>query len=248
MAKILIATPCYHAEVSLNFMASLLYQTPKLTAVGHTVQFIFTAGDAVNRQRNHLIAEFLKTDCTHLLFVDSDTGFNGEDINRMLAAGVPVVGVNYPKREYFWQQAGGETVGDLRNSLLRGSVVTYADPQAVVSGMVPCAYIGMGVALIDRDVFTVLIHQKRVQPLIAGQHRFFAFEVVNGEDLGEDYNFCNLCRQAGFKVYYDPAATASHMGWHEFKGRPQPAGLASAITQQLAGNGEHQAKQEATNG
>jgi hypothetical protein len=248
MSKILIATPCYHAEVSLNFMASLLYQTPKIVAAGHEVQFIFTAGDAVNRQRNHLVAEFLNTDCSHLLFVDSDTGFNGEDINRMLAAGVPVVGVNYPKREYFWQQAGGETIADMRDSLLRGSVVVYADPQPVVGGMVPCAFMGMGVALIARQVFETIAAKKLVQALKGGQHRHFAFEVSQGEDFGEDYNFCNLCRQAGFTVYYDPAASASHMGWHEFKGRPQPAGIASANPNhnQLAGGGKHQ--EEAQNG
>ena len=225
--KILIATPCYHAEVSLNFMASLLYQTPKIIAAGHSVQFLFTAGDAVNRQRNALVHEFLFTDCTHLLFVDSDTGFNGDDIVRMIGMGVPVVGVNYPKRDYFWTQAQGETIAEMRDSLLKGSVVLFDKPQETVNGAVPCAYIGTGLTLIERRVFEVIADKKLVPALTGMMHRFFAFEVVNGEDLGEDYNFCNLCRAAGFTVYFDPAAQASHMGWHEFKGRPQPAGIAS---------------------
>ena len=244
MSKIFLATPCYHAEVALNYMASVLWQTPRIVAAGHAVQFSFTCGDAVNRQRNTLVNEFLASDATHLLFVDSDTGFRAEDVLRMLAAGVPVVGVNYPKREYFWNQASGGTVGELRNSLLKGSVVTLDGPQEVVNGMVPCAYIGTGLTLIERRVFEVIADKRLVPPMKGMVHRFFSFEVVRGEDLGEDYHFCDLCRAAGFTVYYDPAAQASHMGWHEFKGRPQPAGVAS-INQPTPGN-RH--LQEASNG
>jgi hypothetical protein len=225
--KIFLATPCYHAEVSLNYLASVLWQTPRIVAAGHTVQFSFTCGDAVNRQRNTQVHEFLASDCSDLLFVDSDTGYLGDDVNRMIAANVPVVGVNYPKREYFWNQAAGGTVGELRNSLLKGSVVTLDGPQETVNGMVPCAYIGTGLTLIKRRVFEVIADKKLVPAMKGMMHRFFSFAVVRGEDLGEDYHFCDLCRAAGFTVYYDPAAQASHMGWHEFKGRPQPAGVAS---------------------
>jgi hypothetical protein len=230
MAKVFLATPCYHAEVSLNYMASVLWQTPRIVAAGHEVQFSFTCGDAVNRQRNQLVANFLKTDATHLLFVDSDTGFHGDDVVRMLAADLPIIGVNYPKRDYFWHQAAGGTVGELRDSLLRGSVVVFEDARPLKHDgpvtFLPCAFAGTGLMLIKREVFEAVIAQKLVPALRDGLHRFFAFEVVDGDDLGEDYNFCILCRRAGFEVFYDPTATASHMGWHEFKGRPQPAGHA----------------------
>jgi hypothetical protein len=229
-ARVMIATPCYQPEVSLNYLASVLWQTPKITAAGHTVRFCFTAGDAVNRQRNWLVQQFLESDCTHLLFVDSDTSFQAADVLRMLAADLPVIGVNYPKREYNFAAASGGTVADLRNSIAKGSVVVWDTPRAAVNGMVPCAYAGTGIMLIKRAVFGAIMAHNLVPTIERGMHRFFSFAVINGADLGEDYHFCCLTRQAGFDVYYDPQASATHMGVHEFSGRPQPAATAAYKT------------------
>ena len=231
--RLMLATPCYHPEVCLNYLASVLWQTPIITGAGHAVRFVFTAGDAVNRQRNWLVHQFLKSDCTHLLFVDSDTSFRGADIVRMLAADLPVIGCNYPKREYNFPAAQGGTVAELIDSIAKGSVVTFEPPQPAVRGMIPVAYCGTGLLLIQRSVFERIAALDLVPQIRSNDggtmHRFFSFEVINGDDLGEDYNFCGLCRKAGFQVYYDPAASATHMGDHEFRGHPQPAATAAYV-------------------
>lgn len=50
----------------------------------------------VERARNHIVDEFLKTDCTHLLFVDSDTIPPLDALKRLLAHDKPIMSAITP--------------------------------------------------------------------------------------------------------------------------------------------------------
>jgi hypothetical protein len=200
---------------------------PKITAQV-PVLLKYSIGDAVNRQRNILAEAFLQSDCTHLLFVDSDTGFRGEDVLRWLAADKPVTVCNYPQRYYRWDQlpsllASAPAAGELRDGLLMGSVCLWPNTPAEVSPanpFLPVAYGGTGMMLVRRDVFTAIADQGLVERLRVGW-RFFRFTVTpEGDDRGEDYSFCDLVHAAGFAVYCDLTARANHSGLHLFEGAP----------------------------
>ena len=58
------------------------------------------AGDSlVARARNKLAAEFLASDCTHLLFLDTDLIFTVEQIARLCSHDVQIVAGLYPKKQ-----------------------------------------------------------------------------------------------------------------------------------------------------
>lgn len=56
-------------------------------------------GDGVARSRNQLTAAFLKSDCTHLMWIDCDIIFTPEHIARLVSHDVPIVGGLYPKKQ-----------------------------------------------------------------------------------------------------------------------------------------------------
>jgi hypothetical protein len=99
-AKIFIATPAYEGKVTLNYHVSCLRALRDLPRHGIELMFNSQAGDGlIGRSRAVMVSEFLATDCTHLMFIDSDIGFEPEYINHLLEADQEIVCGLYRKRQ-----------------------------------------------------------------------------------------------------------------------------------------------------
>ena len=243
---IYFATPWYHETCTLNHHLSFVNELKPIYRAGYEVIYQPMVGDAVNRQRNILTALFLSTpNADPIVMVDTDQGYFGEDIVRAVESDLDVVCVNYPKRHYFWTANANGTFknGDeLRDALLEGTVREKKNPERRGS-MLEIDYGGTGVMVIRRRVFEAIIAKGIVPKLNSHKltpeqnkhlHRFFAFTVTGaghtlgaGDDLGEDWSFCDLARLCNFKIWCDTEARSSHCGYHTFAGRPR---LRSEIT------------------
>ncbi|NBO87112.1 MAG: hypothetical protein EBV00_02995, partial [Burkholderiaceae bacterium] len=53
----------------------------------------------IQRGRNALAHQFMKTKCTHLLFIDADIKFDANDIIPMVLADKDIICGIYPKKE-----------------------------------------------------------------------------------------------------------------------------------------------------
>ena len=60
------------------------------------ISFGWSCDPSVERARNVLTANFLASDCTHLLFIDSDIAFTPRDVQRIISHEEEVVGGIYP--------------------------------------------------------------------------------------------------------------------------------------------------------
>lgn len=98
--RVNLAVPNYGSQMRSNFVHSLypLLNGPLAGRCDFAFSEIDHADIAV--ARNYLISHFYynKTDCTHLLMVDTDMGFGADLLVDMLALDRPVVGVLYPRR------------------------------------------------------------------------------------------------------------------------------------------------------
>src|SRR5689334_13146254 len=90
--RVMICTPVYR-ETSWQYTRSLVDTCIAFErlGVGHRAQFVI-GNSNLPRARNELVAEFLATDCTDLLFVDSDMGWRPNDALRLLASEREVIG------------------------------------------------------------------------------------------------------------------------------------------------------------
>ena len=77
-------------------MRSILELWPVLAAAGIDVIWNVTVDSLVTRARNELVARFLRSEATHLFFVDSDIGFTPEQVLEMLRFNEPFVAGVYP--------------------------------------------------------------------------------------------------------------------------------------------------------
>lgn len=173
----------------------------------------FYAGECpVGRSRNALTAEFLKTDCTDLLFVDSDLIFSAEQIERIVLHEAEVVGGCYLLK----------CEGEPRMCWNHKPGVTGPGPD----GLMPVNYIGTGFLRIRRSVFEKMIASfgkdiwydtDNGQAPRERQYDFWRMGIYEYPDgdrrwLSEDWWFCQKCADLGIPVYADCKVMLGHSG------------------------------------
>ena len=84
--SLFIATPMYGGQCAGIFTKS----TNDLSALAMhykiPLKYYYLFNESlVTRARNYCVDEFLRSDCTHMMFIDSDIGFNPNDVITMLA-------------------------------------------------------------------------------------------------------------------------------------------------------------------
>lgn len=204
--KLFIGLPIYQQMPTFfaQCMMALQAQKPLPMAV-HICQ-----GDGVARSRNTLTAEFLRSDCTHLLFIDSDLIFSAEHIARLLTRNVSVVGGFYPKKQ---------------DGKLEWVINTLPNhPPVRPDGLQSVRYVGTGFLCVERSVFVAMAEK---YPEIAYRedygdrlvaHDFWPMGVYRknasdeGRYLSEDWYFCQRWLDMGGEVFADTVTVLKHIG------------------------------------
>jgi hypothetical protein len=165
MAKVFIATPMYGGQCFGYFTQSLMTLQNMLrdNKVDVAMSFLFNES-LIQRARNALAHGFLKTDFTHLMFIDADIRFNPQDVMHMLLADKPIICGIYPKKEINWDQIHKAALAGVPPNELRkysGSFVVnlvgYAgEAQVQIDQPVEIWNGGTGFMLIKREVFEQL--------------------------------------------------------------------------------------------
>ena len=240
MAKLFVSTPMYGGQCTGFYAQSLIQLNNLIKNSGNDCIMSFMFNESlITRARNALAHNFLKTDCSHLMFIDADIRFNPADIPPMIEADKDIICGVYPKKEINWQSVKdaidrGVPVDQLKNHTgsfvvnlveYSGSVtVPINQPVEIWNG-------GTGFMLIKRQVFEQLADKvpsyiNDVTDLSGSIKQdeikeYFATSIEDGTRrlLSEDYHFCNVWRQNGGKVWAAPWAQLSHIGTYCFEGQ-----------------------------
>lgn len=167
-----------------------------------------SVGDGVARSRNQLTADFLRSDCTHLLFIDCDLIFSAEHVKRLLDHDRPLVAGMYPKK----QEGPVEWV-----------INSMPNTAPDANGLQPVRYIGTGFMLIERGVFEKMIKAYPHLEYTADaavtrtEHDFWSMGVYTYPDgskryLSEDWFFCQRWLDLGGTVLADTRTLLKHIG------------------------------------
>jgi hypothetical protein len=238
--KIFVATPMYGGLCVGGYTVGLLNSVQEFMRNGIQMYYGYMMNESlITRARNTLTYDFLDTDATHLMFIDADITFNPEDIVRMVNADKDIICGLYPKKEINWKTVAqavkqGVDYQELPNytgsfvvNLVGGAMETTGninEPMEIDNG-------GTGFMLIRRNVFETLkplvptytndmiliVDKNPVKKII---HEYFATSIdeVSNRLLSEDYHFCKIARQQGYKVYAAPWANLTHSGTYNFSG------------------------------
>jgi hypothetical protein len=115
--KIFVATPCYGGQCFGLYAKACLDLQATCIQYGIECRFSFIFNESlITRARNYLVDEFLRSGCTHLLFIDSDIQYNPQDILALLALDLDIAGGPYPKKSINWS--------NICNAVTRNSIKT----------------------------------------------------------------------------------------------------------------------------
>jgi hypothetical protein len=258
--KLFVATPMYGGMAHGLYLKSCLDLQGIMSRYGVDVKFSFLFNESlITRARNYLVDEFLRSDCTHLLFLDSDIHYNPQDVVALLALDKDVIGGPYPKKSINWNNIAHaarnhpnleprelETlVGEYVFNVVKGtSQFSVTEPLEVME-------IGTGFMLVKREVFDKMAIEYptiRYKPDHVGQAHFdgsryihaYFDTVIDTKDsitgggseryLSEDYMFCQMWRKMGGDIFLCPWMKTQHIGTYAFSGNmPKVAELTGRL-------------------
>jgi hypothetical protein len=166
--KLFLAAPMYGGMCSGMFARSVAELTGLCKQYQIPLQFYFLFNESlITRARNYCVDEFMRSDATHLIFIDSDIAFSARDVIAMMALSVQkpneynVMCGPYPKKTISWEKikqavdmgAADENpnmlenfVGDFVFNPVGKTEIRISEPAEVAEG-------GTGFMLIQRQVF-----------------------------------------------------------------------------------------------
>lgn len=211
--KIFVGIPT-RGTASIDFAASLALSVCALNLAKVEVSLYYHQNSCfVEMSRNKLIAEFLKSDCTHLWLVDDDMGWNADAILKMLAKDKPfVAGIGNMKTD------SGE---DFAVNLL-----SHPDGSTMIEGsgddcLMQAQYVGGAFVLLKREVLEKMIagYPELVSPAVDPEYGFHFFE-SQWKPIWktEDYVFCERWRQLGGQIWCYPNIDFTHLGQKTYRG------------------------------
>jgi hypothetical protein len=231
-----------------------------MSRYGVDVKFSFLFNESlITRARNYLVDEFLRSDCTHLLFLDSDIHYNPQDVVALLALDKDVIGGPYPKKSINWNNIAhaARNHPDLEPRELETLVGEYVfnvvkgTSQFSVTEPLEVLEIGTGFMLVKREVFDKMAVEYpniRYKPDHVGQAHFdgsryihaYFDTVIDTKDsitgggseryLSEDYMFCQMWRKMGGDIFLCPWMKTQHIGTYAFSGNmPKVAELTGRL-------------------
>jgi hypothetical protein len=233
-SKIFIATPTAGGRMLADYVASLARMIAQLHERGIGTDYRTVKGPNLVLQRDMLADAFLKSDATHLLFIDSDMAFAPDLAERLLSFARPVIGTIYPRRNLDLARLKSLIPAhgfDHALALAHDWNVRFLGPQLEVrGGLCKVEGIGFGFTLIERACLEELaqVCPTYPNPLTGAPVRAFFREMNDGtgERLDLDYSFCKRWVGRGGDVWAFVDADIRHVGDFRY-GMPFMAYLAA---------------------
>ena len=186
-----IATPAYDGKVQTDFAMSLAEACQLATAMGVRVTVCIMRNNIfIDHARNHFARLFLKTDATHLFFIDSDLQFEPRGVVGLAKAGLPIVAGVYPRRQ------------DPVDYPARFALNPETDGIWVENEFVLCSRVPTGFLCIERKVIEEMsadaeeYHNHDEEPV---KRLFYTFinehKALVGEDFAFSRDYCEKYKQ-----------------------------------------------------
>ena len=243
-----LATPMYGGVCAGMYTRSVADLAAICAQNGIPLQMYFLFNESlITRARNYCCDEFVRSTSEHLMFIDSDIGFNPQDVIAMMSLQAQeedkydIIGGPYPKKCISWEKikaAVDKGVADEDPGVLEKFVGDYVfNPkggQQSIQISEPCEVleIGTGFMMVTKKAmkkFADSYQQYMYKPdhvrteAFDGSReimQYFQAEIdpKSKRYLSEDYWFCQKAQDIGLKTWFCPWMKMQHVGTYIFSG------------------------------
>lgn len=218
--KVHICMPCYGGMLTESTFMSVVRwgNTARQLNLDWTLETL-TNESLISRARNTMVAKFLSNEeSTHLMFIDSDIGWEPWHLLLLLHHDKDVVGGMYPLK--------GLPIKWCVNAIENGLEEDNGRLQEV-------SKTGTGFMCIKRHVFEKLVDHPATIPFVndiglpeelnKDMKTFFDTDVREGRYYSEDWTFCENWRDLGGRVWVDKRILLKHTGTYTYDAQGQDA-------------------------
>lgn len=214
--SIMIALPCHGGIVSEKTTMSL-FNLGKLLARNNIPHGLFTQANSslITIGRSKIANFFINnTEHEYLFFLDSDIGFNPEDVLKLLSYQVDIVSGTYPMK-----------------TIPIRYCVDILQPEQRNGSLVKIGGNGMGFVLVHRSVFMNMAknfpelkyipstndsNYKLTEVEMNNSYHYFMEHKEDKSFMSEDKSFFFRARMLGYDVWLDTSIKLQHVGSHIF--------------------------------
>lgn len=246
--KLMVCTPMYGGQCTGIYTRSIADLSALCTTYGISLQIYYLFNESlITRGRNYCSAEFERSGADHLMFIDSDIGFDPKDVIALMAIQMSdpekynVVTGAYPKKSISWEKikvAVDKGFADENPNNLENFVGDYVFNPKNGTGSIslgePAEIMeaGTGFMMIHKDVFAkykAAYPEQMYRPdHVRSSHFDGSTEICAYFDciidpetrryLSEDYMFCQHVNKMGGRIWLCPWIKLQHMGTMVFGG------------------------------
>jgi hypothetical protein len=198
--RLFIGIPTRDNRCFIEFATSLAITVSTVMQNGGAVTIVSRPHDCfVDVARNHLVKQFMDTDCTHLLMIDDDMSWNQFAVEKMILCDKEFIG----------------GVGPLKGEGAGKFALNPENAKEHESGLWDVDCVGGAFCLLKREVIRKMIiaYPETYSNVYKGYH-LFKMEVTSIALISEDYNFCRMWKAISpeNKVWCYPDISFGHLG------------------------------------
>lgn len=186
MVSLYVATPLYNGQIGVMYLRGAL----DVQRAFPGAQFVDEVGTYLAINRQILTERFLASSASHLLFVDSDIGWNAKNVQALLDADVDMVSGVYLQRN-------GERI-------IPAEPIGGKDPER--PELIECYMVPAGFLLLRRAML------ERMTQAYAGLPLWSMNYTAERGYVGEDVHFSRQWRAIGGRIWLQPKAIVDHVG------------------------------------
>jgi hypothetical protein len=212
MRKLFLAVPTLNGQIFDICVDSIFKNINYLRERGYdSTLFILPCHIYIEKARNICVNEFLKSECTDLVFIDADLGFEEDAVYRLMQYDKDIIGGVYPFKQ------------DNLDFPVKLDFSHENNCKEESTGLVYVDIITTGLLRIKREVFEEIIKSDfayKIEPDKDGLYTFFQTGILfdDKEYYGEDVAFCKAWRNSGKEIFAVPDMNFIHKGYKSFKG------------------------------
>jgi len=239
--KLFVATPV-HSDVSIHYMQSVFKLQAECNRKKVPIMLQLMKSSLVTSGRNLCVSEFLNSNYTHMLFIDSDILFSVDSIFQMLDKEEEVLSIPYPMKNIQWDKVIEKWKGipsmNYQQACTSGNMYPVRikgdeDDITVKDGLIELSHSMTGCLMIKREALEKMIKAYpdltiRQETMIDGKpelrknlYNFFDtyYDKESKLYLGEDFAFSRLWTKIGGKCMALITEYITHVGDYQFTGR-----------------------------